>query len=85
MKKIKIIASEPLFNKWKEIGKRIRNVANFMDDAASIVQNNMELELEDLLRWKDKVIPSIIEELDKRKDEVNKLAEITRNYIKGCQ
>jgi hypothetical protein len=86
MKKVKIVASKPLFNKWKEISTRIEHVGEIVRfSCSSLMQNDMEVELDSLIEWKKNVIPGILEELDKRKDEINKLVEITTNYIKSTQ
>jgi hypothetical protein len=86
VRKIRIIASEPLFNKWKEISNRVRQVGYLMDNScAALMQNDMEVELDSLIKWKKEVIPGLLEELDKRKEEINKLVEITSSYIKRTQ
>jgi len=83
MKKVKVKASEPLFNKWNQIAERVRKIEKLIKSSCStLVQNDMEVEIEDLIEWKGKIIPLILEELDLRKEEINKLVDITLGYIK---
>lgn len=86
MRKVKIKASAPLFNKWKEIVGRINKVANLVDKSCSpLFETNKEVSIEGLIKWKDEIIPMLLEELDARKSDITKLVEISRSYIKATQ
>ena len=86
MKKIKIVSGEKLFNAWKNLSKKINLTANLIDHScAGLFQNDIEVSINSLIKWRDIVIPGILEELDKRKAEILKLVEISKTHIKNTQ
>jgi hypothetical protein len=86
MKKVKIKASEPIYLKWKEIVGRINKIAQLVDSSCStLFEKDLEVDLEKLIYWRDKIVPALLEEFDLRKGDVARLAEISRAYIKATQ
>lgn len=63
---IKVKANEELFNQWQKAGRIITNLA-------SIVQNDMEVEIEDMAEWEQLYIRSL--------EELKAVHQKTLDYI----
>jgi hypothetical protein len=86
MKRVKIKANEQIYNKWKEIVERINKIARLVDSSCTtLFAKDLEVDLEKLIYWRDNIVPALLEEFDKRRGDVEKLAEISRAYIKATQ
>ena len=76
-KKIKVKANEELFNKWKDLEQNFRNICM---PSAGLVQNDMEVELEQIKKWKLKSRQL----MNKVENDFIDLMNKTLEYVRNC-
>lgn len=81
---LKVKENEHLFNKWKAVAKGFESAARMIEGTcAPIAQNDMEIELSDLVEWKEWT-KNFNEEILKLLTAFNNLFEESIIYVQQC-